>query len=197
MILIFTMLHFKKIIIKKNSCRYHYQNLDDIIYSPWDIEQNILKLVILGHFCPFTPKNPKNQNSEKWRNLLEISSFYKCVPKITIIWSYDVRFLRHVATQTEISAIFSQFLLFQPSDNQENQNFKIQKPPGDIIILHICTITDNHMMYGPWDIERDRHNFLSFWAIFLHFYPPKNLKNQNFEKIKKVLAILSLYTCVQ
>ena len=58
-----------------------------MIYISWDIEQNILKLVILGQFLPFySPKNPKNQNFEKWKNLLEISSFYKCVPKITIIW---------------------------------------------------------------------------------------------------------------
>ena len=83
-------MHFFKKNIKKNTCRYNYQNLDDriyMIYSSWDIEQNILKLVILGHFLPFYPrKNPKNQNFEKWKNLLETSSFYTCVPKITIIW---------------------------------------------------------------------------------------------------------------
>ena len=76
-------LHFLKK-IKKNTCRYHYQNLYDIIYSFSDIEQSILKLAILVIFCTFTPpKNPKNQNFEKWKNLLEISSFYTCVPKIT------------------------------------------------------------------------------------------------------------------
>ena len=48
-----------------------------MIYSSWDIEQNILKFVILSHFLPFyPPKNPKNQNFEKGKNLLEISSFY-------------------------------------------------------------------------------------------------------------------------
>ena len=34
---------FKKIKIKKNNCKYHYQNLDDMIYSSWDIEQKRLK----------------------------------------------------------------------------------------------------------------------------------------------------------
>ena len=29
--------------------------------------------------------------------------------------------------------------------------------------------------------------FLSFWIIFLSFYPRKNPKNQNFEQIKKNL----------
>ena len=61
-ILIFPMLHFFK---KINTCRYHHQNLDDIIYSSWDIEQSILKLVILGHFLPFyTPL--KAQKSKFW-----------------------------------------------------------------------------------------------------------------------------------
>ena len=41
------------------------------------------------------------------------------------------------------------------------------------------------MMYGSWDFECDRQNFLPCWAIFLTFYPPNKLKNQNFEKMKK------------
>ena len=33
--------------------------------------------------------------------------------------------------------------------NPENQNFeKKKKTPGDIIILHNCTINNNHMTYG-------------------------------------------------
>ena len=47
--------------IKKNTWRYHYQNLDDIIYSSSDIEQNIVKLKNeMKFFCPFTPlQTPK------------------------------------------------------------------------------------------------------------------------------------------
>ena len=106
------MLHFFFFKKKKNNCRYHYQNLDDIIYSSWDIEQNIPKLVILGHLSPFYPsKKPQNQNFEKWKNLLEISSFYT------------------------------------------------------------CTKNHNHMMYGSWDMECDRQNFLSFWTVFCPFTP--------------------------
>ena len=44
------------------------QNLDDMIYSSWDIECEGLKLVILGYFSPFIlPENPKNQNFEKMK----------------------------------------------------------------------------------------------------------------------------------
>ena len=35
-----------------------------------------------------------------------------------------------------------------PLNDPENQNFgKMKKAPGDIIILHMCTINENHM-YG-------------------------------------------------
>ena len=67
------MLHLFKKKTKKNACRYHYQNLDDLIYSSWDIKHT-------GHFFPFyPPKNLQNQNFEKLKKLLEISSFYTCI----------------------------------------------------------------------------------------------------------------------
>ena len=46
---------------------------------------------------------------------------------------------------------------------------KWKKSPGDTFILHKCTISDDHMMYSPWDMEPDRHNFLPFWVIFCPF----------------------------
>ena len=52
-----------------------------------------------------------------------------------------------------------------------------------IIILHICTKNRNHMMYVSWDTKWDRHNYLSFWAIFNPFLPLTIQNNQNF-KIK-------------
>ena len=37
---------------------------------------------------------------------------------------------------------------FYPPNNPENQNFeKMKKILGDIIILHMCTINENHVMY--------------------------------------------------
>ena len=42
--------------------------------------------------------------------------------------------------QTEIFIILGHFFPFQLTDKLENQNFKIEKTPGDIMILHICTI---------------------------------------------------------
>ena len=51
-------------------------------------------------------------------------------------------------------------------------------------------------MYGSSDIECNRQNYLSFWIIFLPFYPPNNPKNQNFEKMKKLPGdIIILHRC--
>ena len=75
--------------------------------------------------------------------------------------SYNTWSLKYKVWQTEIFIILGHFFSFQPLDNLGNQNFNIEKTPGDIIILHICTINDNHMMYGSWDVECNRQNFLS------------------------------------
>ena len=45
-------------------------------------------------------------------------------------------------------------------------------------------------------MEHDGQSFWSFRTIFLHFYPPNNPKNQNFEKMKKQLGdIITLLMC--
>ena len=98
--------------------------------------------------------------------MLGALSFYTCVPKTKIIWGAapDIR------RETEFFVILDHFWPFYPN-NLGNQNFeKMKKTSGDVIILHMCT-KNRHMMYASWDMECDRHNFLSFWAIFLPFKP--------------------------
>ena len=72
---------------------------------------------------------------------------------------------------------------------------KKKKPPGDII-LHMCTINDNHMMYVSWGIEPDGHNFLSFWTVFCPFTPLTIWKIKILKNWKKSLEISSFYTSV-
>ena len=72
----------------------------------------------------------------------------------------------------------------------------MKKTVGDIIILHLCTTNDNDMMYGFWDMECDRYNFLSFWTIFCPFTPLTIRKIKILNKWKKHLEILPFYTCV-
>ena len=50
-------------------------------------------------------------------------------------------------------------------------------------------------MYDSWDIECDRQFFVIL-DHFLHFYPLKNPKNQNFEKMKKPPRdVITLHMC--
>ena len=162
-----------------------------MIYNSCDREHNILKLFILGHFLPFYPlKNPQNQNFEKWKDLLEISWFYTCVPKITIIWCTVPNMW-----DTEFFVILGHFLSF--TTPLMIPKIKILKKKWkkclDILhILHRHTINNNHMMYGSWDKECDRQTFLSFWIVFCPFLPLKNpkIKILRNEKICSGIIIL-------
>ena len=62
------------------------------------------------------------------------------------------------------------FCSFTPPTTQKKETFwKNEKKSEDIIILHMCTINDSHIMHGSWDMEHDGHNLLSFWTIFCRF----------------------------
>ena len=94
--------------------------------------------------------------------------------------------------QSEIDRLFCNFGPFltpnpppPPRDNPRNQSFeKLKNITGDIIIVHMCNINNNHMMY---DFCEKECNIIC---------PPNDPENQNFEKMKKMPQILSFYTCV-
>ena len=84
---------------------------------------------------------------------------------------------------TEFFDILDYFLPFYPTNNLENQNFeKMYKTTEDIIILHMCTIHENHTMYGSGDMEYNRQNFFSLWTIFCRFTTLTNQKIKMLEK---------------
>ena len=57
--------------------------------------------------------------------------------------------------------ILGHFLLFYPTIDPRNENLeKMYKNPGDIILLHMCNINEDHMMYGSCDIK-------AWWTEFL------------------------------
>ena len=53
---------------------------------------------------------------------------------------------------------FGSFFPFYPT-------IECKKIPGDIILLNMSNIQEDHMMYGLWDKRRNVQSFLSFWAI--------------------------------
>ena len=108
---------------------------------------------------------------------------------------YEVRFLRCGLRQTYFFVILGHFLpfhpVFCPYAPLWTQKIKIlklwKKTPGAITILQRCTMNDNHMMYGSWDMERDGHFGLFHFGpfFFLPIPPPpppttkiKILKNE-------------------
>ena len=100
-----------------------------------------------GLFLPFQPPdNPENQNFKIEKNSCRYYHFthlhHKCQ-------SYDVWFLSNGVQQAEFFIILDHFLPFYPPNKPINLNFKKMKiTPGDIIILHMCTINDYHMLHG-------------------------------------------------
>ena len=71
------------------------------------------------------------------------------------------------------------FRPFSPLITWKIKILTFKKAPGGIIILHICTINDHHMMHGSWS---KRHNFLSFWMVFCPFTPLWTQKIKIFKK---------------
>ena len=110
-------------------------------------------------------------------------------------WSYAILFLRYDAWRMQLFFILGYFLPYSPLTAQKNTF-------GDII-LHECTKNHDHMLYYYWDMPRDGCNcYFSFWAIFavLPSWRPEKLtfwKNEKTAKTKKLLEILSFYTCTK
>ena len=91
----------------------------------------------------------KNQNFEKMKKKKNTWRYYHFTHVYHKWQSYDVWFVRYRVQQTGLFVILDHFLLFYPLKNPKNQNFdKMKKTPGDIIILHMCTTNDNHMMHS-------------------------------------------------
>ena len=117
-----------------------------MMYGSWDMERNrhnFLWFWTVFSFLPFYPH-------PLW--IQKIKIIWCIVPEI---WSGMGRTFCH----------FGLFFALLPPNNPKNQNFeKMKKTAGDIIILQMRTLNDNHMMYGTWDMEPlDR--------IFCHFGP--------------------------
>ena len=171
------------------------------MYSSWDTEwdrQNFLSFWAI--FCPFTtPSNDlENHNFEKNIYIyicLDILSFYTYMCTVNedhmIYGSWNTRYDR------QFLSFWTIFCPFSPLTNWKIKILKLKKIPGDLIISHICTINGNHMMYGSWDMEHHRENFLSFWTVFCPLlFTLWTQKIKILKKWKKYLKILSFYKCV-
>ena len=111
-----------------------------MIYSSWGIEQNIPKLVILGHFLSFYPLKTPKIKTLKMKNLLEISSFYTCVPKNHIHMMYGSC---DTERDIEFFVILGHFLSFYPTWWSQKSKLKRKKKKeknarGYYPFMHTC-----------------------------------------------------------
>ena len=171
------------------------KNHDHIMYASWDMECDRHNCHFEPFFPFFAPLMPKIKiwKKRKKKTYGDIIILHKCTinDNHMMYGSWDMECDRH-----NFFSFWTIFCPFTPPKNLENHNFeKTKKTPGDIIILHMCTINENHMMYGSWGYNSQ---WTVFWILgqFLPFDPPNNPKNKNFEKMKKRLEVLPFYTCV-
>ena len=150
------------IIILLMCTKNHNHMMYGFWYMEWD-RQNFLSFWVI--FCPFhTPplmipkiKILKKYEKKKPENIILL---YMCTinEDHMIYGSWDIR-----CNKQKLLSFWAIFCPLSPLITWKIKIWKLKrKPPGDIVILHICTINDNHMMYGSWDMECDRQIFLSF-----------------------------------
>ena len=132
--------------------------------------QQTLSFVILYCFLPFYPSiDPENQNFEKMKTIPEDIIILQICTINDSHMMYGSWDMEHDGQN--FLSFWNIFCPFTPLPTQKIKILKkIEKPPGDIIILHRCNINDNHM-YGSWDTECYGHDFLSFCTSFCPFTP--------------------------
>ena len=127
-------------------------------------------------FCPFTPVTAsKNKNFKKMKKIPGDIIIYISAPKIMIL-CYTVPEIWCV-TDELLFFILGYFLPFYPPNSLKNENFKkLKKTPWDIVILHQCTETHNHMLYYFCNMHGRCNFYFSFLATFCPFIPLKAWK---------------------
>ena len=109
-----------------------------MIYSSWDIKCDRLKLVIMGHFLPFTLppfKIQKIRILKKWKKMVEISWFYTSVPKTTIIWGTVPKILSET---DRIFCHFGPFFFNTPITTRKIKILKQWKKHLEMSSLYTC-----------------------------------------------------------
>ena len=132
-------------------------NKNNMMNGSWDMEYNRDNFFSFWTiFLPFYPTNsPKIKIWKKWKELLEISSFYTSVPKIMIIY-YTVPEIWHMADVVFIFHFGLFFPLFfsypphPPPSPPQPKKIKIKKKwkkkLGDMINLQMRTKYYDQMM---------------------------------------------------
>ena len=164
------------------------KNHNHMRYSSWDKEWDR----IICHFGPFfallhsLPNNPENQNFQKMKKASgDVIILNLCNKKHDhMMYAYSDMECLHRHNFLSFQAIFCFFAQLLTTTIIMWQ--KCKKTPGYIILLHMCTINQDHMMYGSWDMKFNRQIFFVILGNFLSFCPFHFWK---YQKWKKTLEI--------
>ena len=136
-------------------------------------ETNIFFLSFWAIFCPPhlpppPPNNMENQNFEKKKekSIQRCHHFTQCTKFTIIRCMFPERW-----SVTNILSFWAIFCTFTPISTLKMETQKKCKKTGDIILLLMCTIYEDHMMYGLFGAI-----LVSFWAVFCPFNPLKGQK---------------------
>ena len=145
-----------------------------MIYSSWDIECDRLKLVILGHFCPFTLSPPKKTNKQTKNKKVKILKKWKQTAEDTIILHICTKNYNHLIRRDWqiFLVILVHFCPFTPLTTQKIKHFKKieKKTLRDITILQIF----NHkwQSYDVWFLRYGvRQIFFCHFGLFSALLP--------------------------
>ena len=137
-----------------------------MIYSSWNTECDRLEVVLMGHHHMCTMSEDHMMHG-----------------------SWDI-------SRNRAFVILGQFLPFDPPDNPKNQNFEKMKKVWRYYRFTFVHHKWYHMMYASWNMECNRHSFLSFWAIFCPFTLLKTPKIEIWKIYKKTPGhIILLHMC--
>ena len=166
-----------------------------MMYGSWDIRHN--KQSFLSFWVIVCPliflKNWKIKILKKWKKAP------KDIINLHLHMTNDVHMVYgswDIDRDRQNLSFWTIFCPLNPLTTQKIKILKKWKKMQEDIILHMCSINENYVMYVSWDTECDIHIFFSFWTIFCPFTPLTTQKIKILEKWKKAPYILSFYTCV-
>ena len=112
------------------------------------------------------------------------------------IWSETEKCLPFWAIFCPLNPLTTQKIKILKLKNNNNNN---NNKKNTCRCYHFTHLHYKWQSYDVWFLRyRARQTeLLSFWTVFCPFYPPKDLENQNFEKMRKTsegIIILQMYT---
>ena len=131
--------------------------------------------IIFYHFGPFfafyPTNNPEIQNSRKMKKppwhviILHMSTINENHMKYGS-WEME-------CDRQKFLSLWDILCPFTPLTTRKIKILEKWKNRLDMLsfYIHMCTINENHMKYGSWEMECDTQNFLSIWDILCPFTP--------------------------